>query len=200
VTASSLPPVSPYRIRRRSRKSPRWARPCSTRAPALTGTRPNAHRRLRDFLHPEVGWNENSSTGIAASPGGVSIFYPKPIWQNGPGVPADNARDLPISPCPRAAMPLIASISMDSITSLAALPREPRLRRNRALLNHYQVKNGLQSAPGMGNINPELYRLAKLSGRLSRRHRGDNYVPCVQSSPGCLTGSFGYTAGPVMTW
>jgi subtilase family serine protease len=31
------------------------------------------------------------------------------------------------------------------------------------LLNHYIVKNGLQSAPGLGNINPSLYQIATVN-------------------------------------
>jgi len=58
------------------------------------------------------------------------------------------------------------------------------------LLNHYLVKNGVQSAPGLGNINPNLYRAAKLhqsgfhqvTGGLNAP--GSNTVYCMPGSPG----------------
>ena len=147
---------------------------------------------------PEVGWNENSSSGIGSSGGGASIYYPKPIWQNGPGVPHDQARDIPD-------ISLAAAIHDGYRTYLNGLnyiyagtsASTPALAGVLALLNQYQVENGLQSAPGMGNINPDLYRLAQTyPAAFHDVTAGDNTVPCVQSSPGCLTGSIGYTAAP----
>jgi subtilase family serine protease len=44
---------------------------------------------------PETAWNENDNSGLYASGGGASIFFRKPSWQTGPGVPNDNARDVP---------------------------------------------------------------------------------------------------------
>jgi uncharacterized protein (TIGR03437 family) len=66
-----------------------------------------------------------------------------------------------------------------------------------ALLNQYQVSKGFQKQPGLGNINPQLYRLAQSAP--SAFHditAGNNLVPCSQGSPDCLTGSFGYSAAP----
>jgi uncharacterized protein (TIGR03437 family) len=66
-----------------------------------------------------------------------------------------------------------------------------------ALLNQYQVSKGFQTQPGLGNINPQLYRLAQSAP--SAFHditAGNNIVNCAQGSPDCLTGSFGYQAGP----
>jgi subtilase family serine protease len=41
---------------------------------------------------PEGGWNESSTTSVAASGGGVSLFNtPTPSWQTGTGVPAARA-------------------------------------------------------------------------------------------------------------
>jgi uncharacterized protein (TIGR03437 family) len=145
---------------------------------------------------PEVGWNENGPAGIFSSGGGVSIFYSKPFWQT--GSPADNARDLPdIS---------MAAASHDAYRTYynglnwvysGTSAATPAFAGVVSLLNQYQLKNGLQSAPGMGNINPELYRLAQTyPAAFHDVTTGNNYVPCVQSSPDCLTGSFGYTAGP----
>ena len=45
---------------------------------------------------PETVWNETSAaTGLGAGGGGASVFYSKPYWQTGPGVPNDFSRDLP---------------------------------------------------------------------------------------------------------
>lgn len=47
---------------------------------------------------PEAVWNESGSvggSGLWAGGGGASIAYTKPLWQTGPGVPADGRRDVP---------------------------------------------------------------------------------------------------------
>jgi Pro-kumamolisin, activation domain/Bacterial Ig-like domain (group 3) len=45
---------------------------------------------------PEMAWNESSAgSSIDAGGGGSSIFYGKPAWQTGTGVPQDGARDIP---------------------------------------------------------------------------------------------------------
>jgi pseudomonalisin len=47
---------------------------------------------------PEIVWNESKldgGVGITATGGGVSTIYAKPAYQFGPGVPADNFRDIP---------------------------------------------------------------------------------------------------------
>src|SRR5207253_1215680 len=45
---------------------------------------------------PEIAWNDTAAAGpLSASGGGRSIYFPKPGWQTGAGVPNDNARDVP---------------------------------------------------------------------------------------------------------
>jgi pseudomonalisin len=45
---------------------------------------------------PETAWNESGpGAGLWASGGGASAVYTKPLWQAGPGVPADGRRDVP---------------------------------------------------------------------------------------------------------
>src|ERR1035437_6845145 len=47
---------------------------------------------------PESAWNEsgdNGGSGLVAPGGGPSPVCPKPPWQVAPGVPPDNARDVP---------------------------------------------------------------------------------------------------------
>jgi uncharacterized protein (TIGR03437 family) len=62
-----------------------------------------------------------------------------------------------------------------------------------ALLNQYQVNHKFQTLSGLGNINPQLYRLARSGLPVFQDvTNGDNIVPCLQATPGCATGSFGY--------
>ena len=50
---------------------------------------------------PEMTWNDTDFSislggGLSAGGGGASALFPKPAWQTGvPGIPADNARDVP---------------------------------------------------------------------------------------------------------
>src|SRR5262249_7033271 len=114
---------------------------------------------------PELVWNENDlADGLGAGGGGASVTISKPDWQAGPGVPADGARDVPD-------LSLTSAASHDGYlvtyngsglfivggTSAAA----PTMSGIITLLNQYVVKQGIQKAPGLGNINPQLYRLAQ---------------------------------------
>lgn len=48
---------------------------------------------------PEAAWNESGlvsgGSGLWATGSGVSLIYPKPLWQSAPGVPADGKRGIP---------------------------------------------------------------------------------------------------------
>ena len=148
---------------------------------------------------PEKGWNDTSlGGGIWASGGGVSTLFPKPWWQTGPGVPSDNARDVPD-------ISLTASGDHDGYIVYAAgqlfsvggtSASSPAFAGLVALINQYVTEKGLQAKPGLGNINPNLYSLAQSSTDVIHDITvGDNIVPCVSKSTGCSTGSFGYKAG-----
>jgi uncharacterized protein (TIGR03437 family) len=147
---------------------------------------------------PEAAWNQSSSAGLLSSGGGASVLYAKPVWQTGPGVPNDNARDVPdlsLSAAAHEAYFIVYNGSSVAISGTSAA--SPSLAGILALLNHYQVSKGFQQQPGLGNINPQLYRMAQSAP--SAFHditAGNNIVNCAQGSPDCLTGSFGYPAGP----
>ena len=146
---------------------------------------------------PEAAWNESATPGLLSTGGGASILYTKPAWQSGPGVPNDGARDVPDLALSAAShdayfITYVGSNVAVFGTSCAA----PSMAAIIALLNHYQVANKFQKTAGLGNINPQLYRLAQSAP--SAFHdvtTGNNIVQCAQGSPDCLTGSFGYSAG-----
>lgn len=162
---------------------------------------------------PEKAWNDtNLGGGLSATGGGSSLFFSQPVWQTGPGVPNTGFRNVPD-------LALAASPDHDGYfvysggsmqffggTSFAA----PEMAGIVALLNQYLVSSGVQKQPGLGNINPTLYRMAaKQNGGSSPAAfhdvtAGSNIVPCVIGSPElvtliseaseCTTGSLGYNA------
>lgn len=150
---------------------------------------------------PETTWNDSVQDGSpSAGGGGASIYFTKPSWQTGTGVPADNARDVPD-------VSLNASADHDGYfvytsgqlqvyggTSVAA----PSFAGIVTLLNQYLVSSGAQSKPGVGNINPKLYSLARSAP--SAFHdvtTGNNIVTvsCGSRSAGCSATPVGYSAG-----
>ncbi len=148
---------------------------------------------------PEMAWNDSTVGNLSSSGGGVSTFFEKPSWQVGAGVPNDGARDVPD-------VSMSASASHDGYlvyqngnlqvvggTSAGA----PTFAGIVALLNQYQVSNGLQTTAGMGNVNPRLYAMA--SSVPSAFHditTGSNIVnPCSNRVTACTSPNIGYTAG-----
>lgn len=149
---------------------------------------------------PEIGWNDTAQSGIlAASGGGASSYFPQPAWQTGPGVPADGARHVPD-------LALSSSASHDGYyfyfkrsvgyvggTSAAT----PTMAGIFALLNQYLVSTKAQAQPGLGNVNPTIYRLAQNnSGVFHDVTVGNNIVPCAAGTPNCNNGLLGFAAGP----
>ncbi len=149
---------------------------------------------------PETVWNESDlAGGLGAGGGGASLTIAKPDWQTGPGVPADGARDTPdLSFSSAGHDGYLVTYQGNNLyvvggTSAAA----PSMSGLLALLNQYVVKQGIQKAAGLGNINPQLYRMAQSTpAAFHDIVTGDNNAPCGQGSPGCLTGSYGFPAGP----
>jgi hypothetical protein len=148
---------------------------------------------------PEAAWNDTSSIGtLLATGGGASIFFPKPAWQNGPGVPADNARDVPD-------VSFAAAVGHDPYqiyVNGAALyvggtsAPTPVFSGMLALLNQYLAASSGPSQAGLGNINPALYRLSQAGlGIFHDVTAGSNIVPCANGSPDCADGQLGYEAG-----
>jgi len=150
---------------------------------------------------PETTWNTSVEDGEpSASGGGASIVFGKPSWQTGPGVPNDNARDVP--DVSLAASPdhdgyfvyTGGSLQVFGGTSVAA----PSFAGITVLLNQYQVSKGIQSSPGQGNINTKLYLLAQSNP--SAFHdvtSGNNIVTvaCSHRSITCTNPAVGFYAG-----
>lgn len=150
---------------------------------------------------PEKVWNDSTEDADPASGGGgASVYFTKPSWQTGPGVPGDNARDVPD-------VSLSASADHDGYfvftkgrlqifggTSVAA----PAFAGIATLLNHYLVSSGAQTKPGLGNMNAKLYSLAQTAP--SAFHdivTGDNIVtvPCSSKTTTCTNTAVGFHAG-----
>lgn len=164
---------------------------------------------------PEQAWNLTASQGhLEASGGGASVFFAKPGWQEGAGVPTDGQRDVPDvamfagdgalddstayvicaeGDCASGAPNLTTSGGAAGGTSAAT----PVFAGIVALLNNYLVSNNIISAPGLGNINPTLYLMAGNTTNVFHSiTQGNNIVPCALGTTNCTTGSFGYSAGP----
>jgi subtilase family serine protease len=176
---------------------------------------------------PEMVWNDSPQTGtglvlstvLSAGGGGASMFFAKPSWQTGTGVPSDNARDVPD-------ISLSASPNHDGY--LICSPTDPA--GNPACTNGFRdsssqgwldvvggtstgaptfagivaIINQATKSSGQGNINPMLYRLAKTTPTAFHDiTTGNNQVACKAGTPNCPTTPpptcpvlcIGYTAG-----
>ena len=146
---------------------------------------------------PEMAWNDTLATGtLSSTGGGMSIFFSKPAWQTGPGVPADGARDVPDISFAAANQhdPYIVVSGGQNVpiggTSVAC----PVFAGVLALLNQYLVANGGKA--GLGNINPNLYSLWQSTpGIFHDVTVGTNSVPCQIGTTNCTSGSMGYNTG-----
>jgi uncharacterized protein (TIGR03437 family) len=146
---------------------------------------------------PEMVWNESGAGGLLASGGGASIFFPKPAWQTGPGVPMDNARDVPDISFSASGNhdPYMVINANGQRASGGTSAGAPSFAGVIGLLNQYLVSRGIHQQPGLGMINPELYRLARTTPIVFHDiTQGSNIVPCTAGSPGCVNGSLGVTA------
>jgi uncharacterized protein (TIGR03437 family) len=148
---------------------------------------------------PERVWNDSSVVGeLSGGGGGASIVFPRPSWQTGPGVPNDGYRHTPDLSLSSSAQHVGYYVYSGGVayfggTSVAA----PVMAGIASLLNQYLVSTGAAKQPGLGNINPTLYRLAQTTtGVFHDIVNGDNTVPCAAATPDCVNGSFGHKAGP----
>jgi len=171
---------------------------------------------------PEDAWNDTAadlaSPGgtLSASGGGASIFFAKPTWQTGTGVPADGKRDVPdlsIAASPNHDGYLMCS--EDSGSSQTQASCAAGFRDAAGVNGSFTVVGGTSVAaptfsailalinqslgsPGLGNVNPNLYQFASSSP--SAFHdvtSGNNDVPCTSGTLNCPAGTtqIGFSAG-----
>ncbi|PWU06901.1 MAG: peptidase S8 [Terriglobia bacterium] len=147
---------------------------------------------------PERAWNDSTlRNDLSATGGGPSVLFAKPGWQSGPGVPNDDARDTPDIAFPASPQryAYIVYANGDQLHIGGTSVASPVFAGVLALLNQALAKT-TQAQPGLGNINPALYRLAQTSPEIFHDVVvGDNRVPCSQSSPACTGAGMGYSAG-----
>jgi len=147
---------------------------------------------------PEMAWNDTPlSGGLASTGGGASIFFSKPSWQSGVGVPNDSVRDVPD-------LSFSAANDHDPYQIYAngqgwyvggTSVSTPVFSGVLALLNQYLL-SGSQAKVGLGNVNPALYRLSQTTtGIFHDITVGNNVVPCQSGTPNCTNGQMGYSAG-----
>ncbi|HJT87523.1 MAG TPA: protease pro-enzyme activation domain-containing protein [Bryobacteraceae bacterium] len=149
---------------------------------------------------PETAWNDSALDGQpSASGGGASMFFPKPSWQTGAGVPLDGARDVPdISLAGSADHDGYLVYSGGSMVVVGGTSAgSPAFAGITALLGEYLMNTGVQGQPEVGNVNPRLYQLAQVSPSVFHDiTTGNNIVtPCTSKTRFCTASPIGYQAG-----
>lgn len=163
---------------------------------------------------PETAWNDTSIAGTPdATGGGASVYFTKPSWQTGEGVPNDNARDVPdvaISASDEHDYYLIFSSdptvcgtpTRDTATCEAGIGGTsvgpPAFSGLAALLNQSFISGGQEASAGLGNINPTLYSLFQSTpSAFHNVTTGNNVidVTCTRTETNCTPGPVGYYAG-----
>jgi uncharacterized protein (TIGR03437 family) len=157
--------------------------------------RSNANSASALSYIPEIAWNTSIlNQALSAGGGGISILFPKPVWQSGTGVPTGGLRNTPdvaLNASDYTPVPVISQGQTGYYygTSLAS----PTFAGILTLLNQYLVSTGAQ--PGLGNVNPALYRLAQTNPQVFHDIvSGNNIVPCAAGSPDCVNGQMGFSA------
>jgi uncharacterized protein (TIGR03437 family) len=148
---------------------------------------------------PEVAWNDSVQDGTPSSTGGgASVYFTKPGWQVGPGVPNDNQRHVPDISLNASADHdgyLVYSTGSLQVYGGTSVPT-PCFAGIAALLNQYLVSKG--ASAGLGNMNPNLYVLAQTHPDIFHDVTGGNNivtVNCPRKQPNCGNVPVGYNAG-----
>jgi subtilase family serine protease len=171
---------------------------------------------------PEIAWNDtlninNTPPTLSATGGGASIFFAKPTWQTGTGVPADGKRDVPDISLTTSQFHdpyLICSEDTGSSTTQSTCTSgfrtgaggnfsavggtsaaAPTFTAILALINQSLNNPG---TTGLAPVNPMLYSLAATNPTAFHDVTGgDNKVPCTAPSTNCPTGTttIGFAAG-----
>ncbi|MDD4915983.1 MAG: Ig-like domain repeat protein [Methylococcales bacterium] len=136
---------------------------------------------------PESVWNASGSVAggsdLWASGGGKSVYWSKPSWQAGTGVPADGKRDVPdVALAASTHDGYIVYLNGSQVIVGGTSAATPSFAGMIALLLQYTGQR-------QGNINPSLYGLFQLQIAGSY-----NYFHITVSGNNSVPGQTGYTA------
>ncbi len=147
---------------------------------------------------PETAWNGlQENEFLTASGGGSSKDFFKPGYQSSieDGIAAREVPDLAFDAAEKSPEYVIVTggrLELVAGTSAAT----PLFAGITALLNQYLMAHGSLQTPGLGNINPMLYRLAQVAPEAFHDiTTGTNRVGCAAGTVDCIDGSLGYNAG-----
>jgi subtilase family serine protease len=156
---------------------------------------PSTRRSLQSRV-PEIVWNESGTTaggsGLLATGGGRSVIYPKPSWQQAPGVPNDGRRDVPDVSLNAASHDGYVVFQDYDPASGTVFVVNGTSASTAAWAGLMALVVQSQGGRRQGNANPVLYRMgnAQYSGGSARVFydvvSGDNSVP----------GETGFSASP----
>lgn len=148
---------------------------------------------------PETAWNDSVALKtVAAGGGGPSSVFPRPNWQIGPGMPAGDKR---LTPDISFAAGLYSNgyvVRSGDAWRVAGgtSAATPVFAGMLAMLNRYLISRGQLAQPGLGNVNPAIYRMWQVTpAAIHDVTSGDNKVPCIAGTAGCVGGLLGYNAG-----
>jgi uncharacterized protein (TIGR03437 family) len=160
--------------------------------PEMAWNDTGAFSNLCNYNPPPNGVGAAPCPALAATGGGVSMLFPKPSWQVGPGVPDDGQRDVPDIAFASSDLhdPYTIVTSGQPIQVGGTSASTPVFAGMLTLLNQSLKQNGA------GNINATLYGLALSSPSMFHDVvNNNNIVPCAPGTPNCQGDDLGYNAG-----
>jgi hypothetical protein len=161
---------------------------------------------------PEKPWNETDSSGLAASGGGVSLFFSPPSWQ--PTLSGFSGAAMRLVPD----VAFAAAVGHDGYMTCSQDDDSTTYGNSctsgfASSKDYFNLAGGTSAATpsfaGMltlltqsygllGNINPMLYNLARNAATYATVFHdittGDNVVPCVAGTQGCVSLEMGWSA------
>jgi subtilase family serine protease len=160
---------------------------------------------------PEVVWNDDGASGLAASGGGASLYFSKPGWQVGTGVLADFSRDVPDvslsasvihdgylvclpGDCTNGFQSATGAVDVAGGTPLSAAVFGGMM----ALVEQHVAASTTIQSGRVGVANSTLYSLGASVYGASVFHdvvAGTNASPCTAGTVGCSGAAIGYRAG-----
>jgi uncharacterized protein (TIGR03437 family) len=142
---------------------------------------------------PEIPWNESrAGITIASGGGGISAFFPRPSWQEGPGVGNEQFRK-----SPDVALAASTYNGYSVITNGSAFIYGGTSAGTPAFAGMLALVLQATNQTGLGNVNRLLYPLAQSNPEAFQDiSSGSTRVPCAAGSKDCNGINFGYEATP----